>query len=143
MKQIESRSRVEQVISDRMSGKPLRPDQVPIISMMQNIAMYLFTIILIEKHPSHPKPLEIIPTYDPESNISLSVTPEEVQKSIKSFPSGSVGGFDALWPQILKDLTHTHCGNFGSILLKSTTDLCNLMLKGLLPDEIGPLLYGA
>ena len=103
------------------------------------------TFALLEsKHPPR-HPNTVIPN-PPDTEITceaLQLTEEQVRKAIMSFPGGSAGGCDLMRPQYLKDLTSKPCGENGSHLLTSITRMCNKMLKGDLPKDILPVMYGA
>jgi hypothetical protein len=87
---------------------------------------------------------EVFPSCDAVgSSAPLQSTPELVRSAIVSFPAGSAGGMDLLRPQHLKDMITVGTGDSGTRVLKSLSELCNLMLKGLVPQEICPVLYGA
>ena len=100
--------------------------------------------ILKAKHPSrHPdSKMPDCPTAENRTN-ALQLTEEQVRKAIMSFPGGSAGGSDLLLPQHLKDLISKSSGDGGTQLLSSITGLCNKMLRGEVPEQIIPLLYGA
>ena len=78
-----------------------------------------------------------------EVALALQLSESQVQKAIQSFPGGSAGGSDLLQPQHLKDLTSKMCGEQGSQLLNNITHLCNKMMRGDVPEEMLPFLYGA
>ena len=84
--------------------------------------------MLKDKHP--------IPAVDRRTPIdsagnfrytSLQINPDDVSKSLRTFPLGSSGVPDGLMPQHLIDL---HTGNSDSRLLNALTDLTNVMLAG-------------
>jgi hypothetical protein len=98
---------------------------------------------LRSKHPDpHPDSCSPDPP-DMSGDAALQLTESQVLKAIQSFPGGSAGGCDLLAPQYLKDLTSKKSGESGIRLLSSITILCNKMLRGDIPDNILPFLYGA
>ena len=98
---------------------------------------------LRSKHPA-PHPNSRVPVHpDSIAEAALQLTESQVLKSIQSFPGGSAGGCDLLLPQHLKDLTSKKTGESGIRLLGCITSLCNKMLRGGIPDDILPFLYGA
>ena len=100
--------------------------------------------ILKGKHPSR-HPDSKIPVAPSSENVAnaLQLTEEQVRRAIISFPGGSAGGNDLLLPQHLKDLISKSSGDGGTQLLSSITRLCNKMLRGEVPDQFTPILYGA
>ena len=74
---------------------------------------------------------------------ALQLTNNQIRKAILSFPGDSAGGCDLLRPQHLKDLISKPSGDNGDHLLKAITRVCNIMLRGDLPNEILPVFYGA
>ena len=95
------------------------------------------------KHPP-PHPDSCTPDSPDNSAVTaLQLTESQVLKAIQSFPGGSAGGCDLLLPQHLKDLTSKNGGEPGTRLLSSITNLCNKMLRGNIPKNILPYLYGA
>ena len=98
---------------------------------------------LRSKHPCpHPDACLPHPT-DRNIETALQLSESQVLKAIQSFPGGSAGGCDLLLPQHLKDLTTKKSGESGIRLLSSITVLCNKMLRGDIPINILPFLYGA
>ena len=99
---------------------------------------------LKSKHPvAHPDTVMPGPPDSDEVALALQLSESQVQKAIQSFPGGSAGGSDLLQPQHLKDLTSKMCGEQGSQLLNNITRLCNKMMRGDVPEEMLPFLYGA
>jgi hypothetical protein len=98
---------------------------------------------LREKHPTCLGNESFPPSDAVPKSSALKVTCEQVRDAIISFPAGSAGGVDLLRPQHLKDLIGLGSGDSGTRVLRSLCDLCNLMLQGLVPEEICPVLYGA
>ena len=99
---------------------------------------------LQSKHPStHPE--SNLPPAPSTSDIenSLTVCESQVLKTIHKFKPGSGGGPDLMKPQHLKDLMMKSTGVSSGHLLSSLTSLCNLMLRGNVPEDITPYLYGA
>lgn len=99
---------------------------------------------LQSKHPTPHVDREIpsSPTQR-EINEALQCDETQIRRAIRSFAPGSASGPDLLEPQHLKDLTSTPCGETGNSLIKSLTRLINLMLRGNVPDDVVPFLYGA
>ena len=100
--------------------------------------------LLRSKHPA-PHPDSLLPS-PPDSNELATVfqlSDSQVLKTIQSFPGGSAGGCDLLLPQHLKDLISIQSGESGAQLVSSITHLCNKMLRGDIPVEVLPFLYGA
>lgn len=96
------------------------------------------------KHPSSSSNRNFPTSPSPsDKEESLKCNTEQVRKAIFSFSPGSAAGPDLLEPQHLKDLISKSVGEPGLKLLKSLTDLCNLMLKGNVCNEVVPCLYGA
>ena len=83
------------------------------------------------------------PFEDPDPTVALQLSVEQIRKAILSFPAGSASGSDLLLPQHLKDLVSKASGDSGMQLLCSITRLCNKMLKGELPHDVLPVIYGA
>ena len=91
------------------------------------------------KHPP-PHPDTIIPSVE-ESHQCLSVSEEEVEQAIRSFPMSSAGGPDGLRPQHLKDMLlsqDTRC-----VLLSTLASFVELVLEGRTPLCIRPFFFGA
>ena len=99
--------------------------------------------LLKEKHPSlHPDasfPLD----QAPEDPLTVSRSPTCVAKAISSFPTGSAGGPDGLYPQHLKDLTSSSLGELAASLLSSLTRFINLVISGKVPLPVRPFFFGA
>ena len=64
-------------------------------------------------------------------------------KVIGSFPKGSGGDSDSLIPQHLKDLTSPSASDGSASLLSAVVGLVTLILEGIIPSSIRPLLFGA
>jgi len=96
---------------------------------------------LLSKHPCHPQP-SFFPTV-PETVEVDHISVEETIKAIKSFPSGSAGGLDALRPRILKDLLGSYIVDNEDKLLNSLATFLTRILQGDVPSEIRPILFGA
>jgi len=99
---------------------------------------------LKSKHPP-PHPDSDLPRPPEADEIlgALQLTESQVLKAIQSFPGGSAGGSDLLLPQHLKDLTSKVSGEPGAQLTTTITRFSNKMLRGEIPEEITPFLYGA
>lgn len=92
----------------------------------------------------HPIPFNTTTEPNPPSNIeTLTVTEEDVKKSIWTFNTGSASGIDGLSPQHLKDLLSMNSGDAANQLLVSITTLSNLMLSGNVCENFVPFLDGA
>jgi len=98
--------------------------------------------ILRSKHPKAEHDLTI-PQVDEAIVLLAEVTDQEVIAAIKSFPKGSAGGIDGLRPQHLKDLIGGLKDESSNRLIKALTSLMTLLLKGDVPSDICPILYGA
>ena len=95
------------------------------------------------KHPP-PHPQSIIPPCPTSSDAShITLSEEDILRSIMSFPNGSAGGPDGLRPQHLKDLISTSASAGGPVLLRALTDLVNIIVKGDTPSSISPFFFGA
>ena len=64
-------------------------------------------------------------------------------KGLKSFPNGSSAGLDGFLPQFLNDLTVNSNGQTGLNFLRAKTNLVNVILKGKVPFELRPYIFGA
>ena len=98
--------------------------------------------LLEKKHPPR-HPNTVFPDRPDADAESLQLVEEQVRKAILSFPGGSASGCDLLRPQYLKDLISKTSGESGSHLLTSITRMCNKMLRGDLPKDVLPIMYGA
>ena len=97
---------------------------------------------LHSKHPPAPHDLNLPPA--PDSTVEpLTVTPEIIEKTIRSFNPGSAAGPDKLRPQHLKELISRQTGAAGTRLLSALTSITNMLLAGRVPEIVKPLLYGA
>ena len=77
---------------------------------------------------------------DPTGNLrytSLQISPDNVRKSLRTFPLGS-GGPGGLAPPHLIDLL---AGDSDCRLLNALIDLINLMLAGKFDSEINTIIY--
>ena len=100
--------------------------------------------LLSLKHPLPHSETNMPPPPDSdEKATAFQLSEQQVFNAIQSFPGGSAGGRDLLLPQHLKDLTSKSCGEPGARLLGAVTLLCNKMLRGEVPAEVAPFLYGA
>jgi len=63
-----------------------------------------------------------------------------VCKLVQSFPKGSAGGPSGLRPQLLQDAFATL---FQHGLANQLTTFCNTLLRGEVPSEVKPWLFGA
>ena len=89
------------------------------------------------KHPSAPE--RTIAQPSPQT-APLQITEKEVHDAMRSFPKGSSGGPDGLRPQHVLELLKDHVAGQG--LLKAMTALTNLLLAGICPQELRPILFG-
>ena len=95
---------------------------------------------LKERHPAAPAGISLPPAPgDDESHIPVTV--DSVKNAILSFPAGSAGGPDGLKPGHLKILIGA--SEAGNRLLESITKLANFVLKGIIPEDIQPIFFGA
>lgn len=97
--------------------------------------------ILQSKHPI-PADTTIKPN-TPNTTETLTVTEEDVKKSIWTFNTGSASFIDGLSHQHLKDLLSMNSGEAVNQLLVSITKLSNLMLRWKVCENFVPFLYGA
>ena len=65
---------------------------------------------------------------------------DDVRKAVLSFPAGSAGGPDGLRPQNLRDMVL--CKEAGPELITALTGFINLVLAGLCPTGVAPVLFG-
>ena len=63
--------------------------------------------------------------------------------AIRSFPRGSAGGPDRIWPRDLLDLTFASAERGGRVLLSAPTSFCNHIVGGLTPESARPTFFGA
>ena len=98
---------------------------------------------LAEKHP-HPHHSTSMPPPPESSSPSFLVTKEEVKEAIRSFKNGSAGGPDGLCPQHLKDMTSEANAGVATEVLNCLVDFINnLVLPGILPEDVRRVFYGA
>ena len=88
-------------------------------------------------HPSTPPDRRPPPT---TTSAPMHVNSSAVKKAISSFPNGSAGGPDGLRPQHLKDLLIGAKDDHP--LLMKITELMNLVIEGLTPCHVLPILFG-
>ena len=69
----------------------------------------------------------------------IQVTPDDITRCLKTFPTGSSGGPDGLTAQHLRDMTDSA---YGEILNAAVTDFVNLLLRGDLPRSICEIIFG-
>ena len=93
--------------------------------------------LLKEKHPAAPANRRPPPN---PLDYSLTVDHACILQAIKSFPSGSSGGLDGLRPQHLRDLTS--CQVECDALIPAICDFVNLLLAGVCPVDVQPILFG-
>src|SRR6218665_3569271 len=72
--------------------------------------------------------------------VPFQVSAREVEKAIRSFPTGSASGPDRLRPQHLLDLINNR--ESAGTLLQVTTDFINVLLRGECPRELRELIFG-
>ena len=75
-----------------------------------------------------------------DPGAAVQVQAEAVRTAIISFPKGSAGGMSGLRPQHLQDAL---VPGMQYELLRQTTAVANLALKGTMPQEIRPWFCGA
>jgi len=68
------------------------------------------------------------------------VDEDDVRKAVLSFPSESAGGPDSLRPQHLRDMVLRK--EAGPELITALTGFINLVLAGLCPTGVAPVLFG-
>ena len=74
-------------------------------------------------------------------NDSLIIFSVDVIRSVKSFPNGSAAGIDGLKPQHIKDLIGLSPAS-DDTLLKAIVDVSNLLMVGVCPVDIQPIIFG-
>lgn len=98
--------------------------------------------VLREKHPVRKQSQGLLgQTVVPQS--TWTVSPGDISDAIRSFPSGSSGGWEGLRPQHLKDLMIYELGETGKTLRKSFAELAVMVLSGSVPEEVRPVFFGA
>ena len=95
---------------------------------------------LKEKHPPASSSACPIPLPGSVDTQPLQVTEQEVLKAVRSFPAGSAGGPDGFRPQHLLELVT--CQESASNFLPALTAFVNLLLRGVCPPEVQPVLFG-
>ena len=95
---------------------------------------------LKEKHPPASSSTCPIPLPGSVDTQPLQVTEQEVLKAVRSFPAGSAGGPDGFRPQHLLELVT--CQESASNFLPALTAFVNLLLRGVCPPEVQPVLFG-
>ena len=98
--------------------------------------------ILEAKHPAAARDRLAFPSPTDFTN-AIQLSSEAVRDSILSFKPGSAGGPSGLRPQHLKDAISHGANEAGNQVLLSITSLCNVILRGEVPDAIRPILAGA
>ncbi len=93
---------------------------------------------LQSKHPTPPPDRQPVPP--PPDTEPLQLSESNIRALISTFPAGSAGGPDGLRPQHLLELIKS--AEAGPALVSSVTALTNLLLNGICPQEIRPLLFG-
>ena len=73
----------------------------------------------------------------------LQMSIELVRDGVNSFAPGSAGGPSGLRPQHLKDCISRAASEAGNKALTAITSLVNIILAGLVPSEIAPVLSSA
>ena len=96
------------------------------------------------KHP-HTHADSVFPSLSNISQIpdELVIPVPLVQYAIRSFPRGSAGGPDGLTPQHLKDMLRPPAGEGGASLLLALSSFVNMVFRGEILAEVGPLFFGA
>jgi hypothetical protein len=95
---------------------------------------------LKEKHP--PATTDRRVPCDPADNarfIPLQVSPDDIDRTLRTFPLGSSGGPDGLTPQHIRDLL---LGAPDDQLRKDITDLVNILLSGDLLLAVREVIFG-
>ena len=95
---------------------------------------------LVSKHPEGtPTPLP-----QPPKDIALpaDVSVAEVKAGISSFSNGSAGGIDGIHAIHFKDLTAESIGVTGVCLIDALARLCVIILSGIVPSAVRPVLFG-
>lgn len=97
---------------------------------------------LLDKHPPHTGPdlSTIVPS---PTGKSTKVSLKDVSKAIKTFPSGSSGGWDSFLPQHLKDMTSDSLGETSRKTLAAISEVLDLIISGNVPHQIWHVFYGA
>ena len=99
--------------------------------------------VLKTKHPPDRNDADY-PTAPTEKNpTATTVTPEEVQRAVTSFPHSSAGGLDGLRPQDLQDMLGPSVGAAATGLADTLTKLATIMLRSKITPAVCPTLYGA
>ena len=94
------------------------------------------------KHPEAPNDRR--PFSTPGDDIDpLQMSIELFRDAINSFAPGSAGGPSGLRPQHLKDCIWRAASEAGNKALTAITSLVNIILAGLIPSEIAPVLSSA
>ena len=70
----------------------------------------------------------------------MQLTESELRDLIRTFPAGSSGGPDGLRPQHLLEMIKST--DAGPALISAVTALINILLSGICPEELRPILFG-
>ena len=95
-----------------------------------------------EKHPpmsaAAQARLDALPRASPASSLELEW--DDIQKALKGFPTASAGGCTGLRPSHLQSAL---IPAWQTDLVRQSTEVGNLMLKGYIPEDIRPYICGA
>lgn len=106
----------------------------------QNIVAPHSDTVINQLRKKHPEEQES-PNFPPPP--FADITMKEIENAIRSFPNGSSGGFDGLQPQHLKDMMNGTSEQSINNFLTTMSQLLTLGLKGLIPESVCSVLYGA
>ena len=100
---------------------------------------------LKDKHPDlHPDCAFPPASSEGDCSNSITVSVDDITKSLKSFKNGSSGGPDGLTPQHLKDLTSGALGETSRNLLQALVMFTNgIVLCGNIPSAVCSSFFGA
>ena len=144
-KQARTKDSYAKLVSRKLANNDIR-GAIRILSSEDSLLPFdRETVSLLEsRHPNqHPEADLPSPPGPEEISAALQLSEPQVLKAVQSFPGGSAGGRDLLLPQHLKDMLSKMSGEQGAQLLSSITRFCNKMLRGEIPEQILPFLYGA
>ena len=101
------------------------------------------TLILIQAKPSSaPEDVNIQTSSPQHLEHALTVSDEHVFASIDTMPTASAAGLDGMRPIFLMQLTSQELDEDGRRLLRATTKLVNLILKGKVPEFARGGIFG-
>ena len=101
--------------------------------------------LLKDKHPDlHPDCAFPPAPSEGDCSNSITVSVDDITRSLKSFKNGSSGGPDGLTPQHLKDLTSEALGETSRNLLQALVMFTNgIVLCGNIPSPVCSSFFGA